>query len=322
MTNSYDTDMIGMLLGDLSFETFRQEFWNRQMNWVRGRGSEAFARCVTLSDLDHMISHLRLPLGNFDMAYEQEPLTKEAYCRDGLICPDRVFSLHREGVTIILRSAHFWLPGLNQLRCEAERAFGCPVQANVYLTPPNNQSTPPHWDTHDLFVLQILGAKLWPLFENTINPRPLSHERFVTNVDPVGKPTETLRLEAGDSLYLPRGMIHAPVSVGYSVHIALGLASLRWIDVARGLLDLSLPLDSPLREPVATFDPIQDRGDAAGRAAKALQGLFMTENLSATAAGAVWDLDKPTAAPTLGQLTRIAGLDRGAAKGEAQLVPA
>ncbi|WP_375257198.1 JmjC domain-containing protein [Citreimonas sp.] len=305
MTPMTERELETLLLGEGGFPDFWQTSWNRQRTWVRGRDPSVFASCVTLDEIDALISQTRLPLGNFDLAYDQQPLDKNVYCRDGLIVPARVYDLHREGVTIILRSAHFWLQGLDRLRRAAEGMFACPVQANVYLTPPDNQSTPAHWDTHDLFVLQIAGAKLWPLFANTGNPRPLVHERFRPGIDPVGAPTQTLRLESGDSLYLPRGEIHAPVSVGYSVHVALGVSSPRWIDVALQRLADTLPPDSPLRRPVSPEASGVDRAVDAAAAAQALRDLLDAPGLLPHAAAPARAIAEGAEAPQRGRLNSI-----------------
>ena len=39
--------------------------------------------------------------------------------------------------------------------------FSCGCQANVYFTPPRAQGFKTHHDTHDVFILQLLGSKRW-----------------------------------------------------------------------------------------------------------------------------------------------------------------
>lgn len=295
-----------LLLGEMPLDVFWDSVWNTRTHLVRARSPKAFQDCVSLEELDRLISSTRLPLGNFDMAHNQKPLDKSAYCEGGLISPRKVYELHENGVTIILRAAHYWLPGLNRLRQAAEELFGCPVQANVYLTPPDNQSTPPHWDTHDLFVLQIAGTKRWPLFANPNNPRPLEDERFRTGTDVAGGTTEVIDLSAGDCLYLPRGEIHAPVSIGYSVHVALGVCCYRWIDIVRAALQQALPPDSILREPVPPAARSGEWVEQAGLIQQAILELAGREDLASLAEAAVaLHADQP--ASVAGRLLAIAG---------------
>ncbi len=287
MENASQPNLTPMLLGKTSLETFWESIWNTRNHLVSGRDATIFSDCVTLAELDRLVSQTRLPLGNFDMAQNQKPLEKSLYCENGLISPRKVYDLHEKGATIILRAAHYWLPGLNRLREAAESVFGCGVQANVYLTPADNQSTPPHWDTHDLFVLQIAGSKRWPLFGNLNNPRPLGDERFRPGIDPVGPLTETFDLEAGDCLYLPRGEIHAPVSIGYSVHVALGVSCYRWIDIVQTALQQSLPADSILRQPVPPIGMKMDVTEQVQNVRKAMKKLASRDALAAIANAAV-----------------------------------
>ncbi|QFI68698.1 JmjC domain-containing protein [Sinorhizobium alkalisoli] len=305
--------LASLLLGDTPLETFWTENWNRCTHLVTGRGSGTFNGCVTLSELENVISNTRLPLGNFDMAHDQKPLDKSAYCENGLVSPRRVYDLHGKGVTIILRAAHYWLPGLNRLRVAAEKLFGCPVQANVYLTPPDNQSTPPHWDTHDLFVLQIAGSKRWPLFANMNNPRPLGGERFRPGVDPVGAMTQLAELSPGDCLYLPRGEIHAPVSIAYSVHVALGVSSYRWIDIVHSALQQILPPDSILREPVLPSAMSCDLPMQVRSVCKAMKQLANEKALSTIARIMVSSHGDEDVLPAPGRLREI--VERGACLG-------
>ena len=63
------------------------------------------------------------------------------------------------GKTIILTAMQCrWGPVASLCRRLEER-FGCPVHTNLYLTPPGTQGFDPHYDTHEVFVLQIAGGK-------------------------------------------------------------------------------------------------------------------------------------------------------------------
>ena len=43
--------------------------------------------------------------------------------------------------------------------------FGFPVGCSAYLTPPNTQGFPPHYDDVEIIVLQVEGTKRWRLYE-------------------------------------------------------------------------------------------------------------------------------------------------------------
>ena len=139
----------------------------------------------------------------------------------------RIAGLVAEGATVVLQGLQrTWLP-LAQLCRSLERATSHAVQANAYLSPPGTPGLGRHRDTHDVLVLQVLGAKGW-------------------DVDGLG----ALELAAGDVLYLPAGTSHAATATReVSLHLTIGLlretyrsALRRVVDAASSTLDLDRPL--------------------------------------------------------------------------------
>jgi hypothetical protein len=83
--------------------------------------------------------------------------------------------------------------------------MGFPVQANVYLTPPNAAGFRKHRDDHEVLAVQIAGSKRWVLY-------------------PEDAPEVEIDLQSGDLLYLPQGLAHAAAAQNeVSIHVTLGL---------------------------------------------------------------------------------------------------
>jgi mannose-6-phosphate isomerase-like protein (cupin superfamily) len=105
------------------------------------------------------------------------------------------------------------MTGATRLR----RRSGHPCQANAYLTPPGTQGFAVHSDSHDVFVFQTAGSKLWEVH------------------GPDG--AEEVRLEPGVSMYLPTGTPHAARAQDtVSLHVTIGINQLTW----RGLVERSV----------------------------------------------------------------------------------
>ena len=203
----------------------------------------------------------------------------------GRIQPLEVARHFDDGATVIFRQLHKRVPTLARLCVALGRRFSSRVQTNVYLTPPDAQGFAPHWDTHDVFVLQISGAKRWSIYDTQVR-LPLRGQRFKPGTPP-GDVSNELELGPGSAVYLPRGLMHSARSTGQaSLHVTLGLTAFTWAEflvesvTAAALEEESLRRNLPrefAREgfPVAERERlfgeklafVQSRFDPAGRVA-------------------------------------------------------
>ncbi len=82
---------------------------------------------------------------------------------------------------------------------------------------------------HDVFVLQIEGAKRWvihePVLPDPLRDRPWTdHRAAVADRAAHGTPHLDTMLRPGDVLYLPRGWLHSAQAQGQvSIHLTLGV---------------------------------------------------------------------------------------------------
>ena len=141
----------------------------------------------------------------------------------------------RGGATLILDAVNELHPPLRRL-CEGMAAeFRAYSQTNLYACWGESQGFEVHWDDHDVFVVQVEGAKRWDLYGLT-RPAPLRREREPAP-RPAGPPEQVV-LEAGDLLYLPRGYWHAAVGLGEpSLHLTIGLSRKTGADLLHWLAD-------------------------------------------------------------------------------------
>src|SRR5437764_804485 len=145
--------------------------------------------------------------------------------------PIRATRLFRQGATIIFTHLHQRLPSLGRL-CEGlGRRFASRMQTNIYLTPPSAQGFAPHWDTHDVFILQVAGTKRWSIYDTKV-PLPLRGQHFDRTLHEPGPVSMEFDLGPGDVCYIPRGAIHSAVSsTDTSLHITTGLIAYTWTDL-------------------------------------------------------------------------------------------
>lgn len=155
---------------------------------------------------------------------------------DGIANKEKVFARFYQGYTIILTSHERHSQGIFRLRHIAERAFHARVQSNIYITPRHSQGFNPHWDNHDVFILQFEGTKEWTVYDCR-TPPPNKTQLFDgawTRVEPTMKAT----LQPGDLLYLPKGFVHeARSGETVSGHVTLGITAYTYADLLRLVLN-------------------------------------------------------------------------------------
>ena len=81
----------------------------------------------------------------------------------------KVYQLFQEGSTIALAFLDTVVPALTLFCRTLENELCHPCQTNVYLTPPGAQGAKPHYDTHDVFVLQVEGSKKWTIYGTPVD---------------------------------------------------------------------------------------------------------------------------------------------------------
>lgn len=143
---------------------------------------------------------------------------------DGSLDLVRIRNDFAEGYTIVLDGVERHVRTVASLARSIEVELNFPTQVNAYITPPASQGLAPHYDDHDVLVLQISGSKIWHVYDgDDVAPHELRREEKAVPLDSLGMPVD-FRLQAGDVLYLPRGRVHdAETTSELSVHLTVGI---------------------------------------------------------------------------------------------------
>jgi ribosomal protein L16 Arg81 hydroxylase len=223
---------------------FFSTYWEQKHCLLKRGQPHWYDSLITAADLENIIS-------NSDARYPAIRLAKgggyfpaEAYTRNVkhgdesfLGVPDlkRIADEYRHGATVALPALHrSWKP-LGLLCDRLQTEFDHPAHANVYLTPGNAAGFTPHYDIHEVFVLQIAGRKRWSLYAPVID-LPYRTQPFTPRAYSGEAPMATLDLEAGDLLYLPRGVLHSTTTAdSFSAHVTIGISVFTWVDLLKEL---------------------------------------------------------------------------------------
>jgi len=144
------------------------------------------------------------------------------------VSDDRLVRLFADGSTLVLQALHRFWPPIIEFCQRLAAELGHPVQANAYITPPQNQGFSAHYDVHDVFVVQIDGEKQWqihrPILDSPLRDQPWNDRKAAVQQQAQEPALMEARLRPGDCLYLPRGYLHAATALGgVSTHLTLGV---------------------------------------------------------------------------------------------------
>jgi hypothetical protein len=273
---------------------------------------------LSVADLDAFLRTAGAAVPRVSMADSGQQgsaaVPEEAYAGpDGRVDLPRLLARFDAGATLVVSQFHEIHPPLARFCRGLEKAFLHAVQANIYLTPPGARGFRVHYDTHDVLVLQIAGAKDWRLWDRLPVAAPTRRTPHERRHQAPEEPPHEVRLRPGDALYVPRGVLHdaqADAAGEASLHATIGLLEPSWAEAMRALVD-QLELEEPaLRASFPTWrlaDPLGTE-PLVPRAAPLAALLARPEAVERMA---LWALDRLAAdrlaLPGRGLLTRPPG---------------
>ncbi|WP_053084176.1 cupin domain-containing protein, partial [Nostocoides australiense] len=221
----------------VSFDDFADKHWGTAPLLSRADDlPSGFADLFSNDAVDELISRRGLRTPFLRVAKDGSTLADAEFTRAGgvgagvtdQLSDDRLLDLFAGGSTLVLQALHRTWPPIIDFTGQLSTDLGHPVQVNSYTTPAQNTGFSSHYDVHDVFVLQIAGAKRWqirePILTTPLRSQPWDQRRAQVEAASTGIPLLEVTLEPGDCLYLPRGYLHAATALGeISTHLTIGV---------------------------------------------------------------------------------------------------
>ena len=304
-----DRDWYAWLVDPLPTMEFENDYYEQRLLHIRRKASAYYAGLLSVSDLDIVLGTHSAGHRDIKLVRDDGDVASREYLNDaGRVQPLEVARHFDNGSTVIFNQLHARLPTLARLCAALGSRFSSRVQANVYLTPPDSQGFAPHWDVHDVFVLQISGTKRWSIYDTKVR-LPLRGQRFEPGTPP-GDLSDEFELGPGSALYLPRGLMHSARSTGQaSLHVTLGLTAFTWAEflvesvTAAALEEESLRRNLP-REFAREGFPASERERLFSQKLELLQSRFDPEVVWRRFRDEVLATDVPLFTDLLGQRLR------------------
>ncbi|WP_082601408.1 JmjC domain-containing protein [Achromobacter sp. Root83] len=159
------------------------------------------------------------------------------------LLPDRVRIYLEEGASLVLNRLERRSTYFAEICRELSEFANEKIVANGYLAFGGSGTFGRHWDTHDVFIVQLQGKKHWKIYEPSYElPLPKQRSTNYKSYCPCDPVIDRV-LEEGDVLYLPRGWWHEaiPIPKQASFHIAAGIHTTKVVDYFEWLCLQILP---------------------------------------------------------------------------------
>jgi ribosomal protein L16 Arg81 hydroxylase len=230
------------LISPLQMDVFLSEYWEQHPLIISRKRSDYYSSLFSIQALESIVSgkcNDVSSIGVFNKSQLYFQLSTDRNSNDDYNI-NEVYNAYAQGNTISLNNLQFNCQPLSELCRNLELFFNYSANISCYLTPKKSQGVLPHYDTHDVFILQIDGAKLWRIYDSFMS-LPLEEHRKPVSPEEIGHPIHEIRLAAGDLLYIPRGYVHeALTSEDSSLHLTVGIHPFKLAD----LVDIAIALAS------------------------------------------------------------------------------
>jgi lysine-specific demethylase/histidyl-hydroxylase NO66 len=304
---------LAWLLQPLAVEPFLGEIWGARHYHVKRRCPGYFDDLLSgQSAVDELLELFRPEPAAVRLVEGNEKKRGPVAYRlaDDTLDLVRVLNDFADGYTIVLDGVERYVRPIALLCKSIEAELNFPTQVNAYLSPPESQGLAPHYDAHDVLILQIQGSKIWHLYDVDVPPHEMERRE---PVDAAGFPVPTdLCVEVGDALYLPRGRVHAAETNSEpSIHLAVGIHAPTVLTLLiRALHSLSFQDDRiHTRLPLRYLDDADARA-SLGALVRDAVGTVEAPSVIAESLGALGDaLVRRGQSPPVGEVSNTIGID-------------
>lgn len=225
---------IDSLLGGLSQNSFFEKFWEESPFYLKRDTPNFYQSVLDMEQMGDILSAKRLLSNDLRIYKNGKKIPFNMFSKANLEADkSAVLNEFRAGATLVFENiARHHLP-LAMLLVKLENEYHVNMRANAYLTPQGSRGFNDHYDTQDVFILQIVGGKTWRISNNPIKlPTDSTFASARQDMVDQAKLLEVRTLQPGDLLYLPRGFVHSASACNTcSLHITISMRGKTGVDL-------------------------------------------------------------------------------------------
>lgn len=225
---------LASLLSPYDVNKFLTEYWTQKALFISGGGIKKFENLFSWDKLTYILNFHELNDSSLTLIKEGKILRTFS---NQLNEKNSIIKSLQKGATLKLDNIHKKTPEIDELVANLKQDMpNCEMHVNTYCSWPDKQGFDYHYDTYEVFVLQIEGKKEWYVFPDTYIKYPVQYTISASSIFTLGEPYLTRVLNPGDLLYIPRGHLHYAVACEEpSLHLTLGIRCPTGIDFLQWL---------------------------------------------------------------------------------------
>lgn len=224
----------------ISAVEFKRDFQERQPLVIKDAVNTAK---ISWSAINDIVSRCDPQSENFRVTSPMGNIPKERYVQTYFHVGDvrrklnkpALYELMRGGATLVANHIYDE-PEFNDYAKDVAQFTGRQTVTSAYVAFGKTDSYREHWDSRDVFALQLKGRKRWVVYEPSFNaPLYMHQSKFIEEKYPCpSEPCLDFVLEEGDVFYIPRGWWHNVTPLAEpTVHLAIGTFPAFAIDYAK-----------------------------------------------------------------------------------------
>ncbi|GAA3522333.1 hypothetical protein GCM10022393_41090 [Aquimarina addita] len=251
LTKKQEIENFADLIYPFEKNVFAKDFWGKQTLHIQRESPEYYNSLLTIENLDEILDHSRPKGWSLRVVKNQVPINPSKYeNEDGSLNLNQIYAAYADGHTIVIHEVQrYWKP-IQRLCQSLQKEFNFRTLGELFLTPKNQKALSPHYDAHDVFVVQLQGTKHWTLYDEEYQTPLVDSFQPVFDRNQLKNKREIM-LKAGDVLFIPRGVPHEAMTMDESsLHLSIGVHPFQWVDLLMISLSQVAQNDVEFRQPL------------------------------------------------------------------------
>lgn len=170
--------------------------------------------------LTQLLAAAPWPLSGVQVTRDGHTLPPVFYAAGDHVDPARLLKILDAGGSLVIRRLQSLVPEIRALVADIRDTMQERINVAFVVTTGAGAALPLHYDTADVLVVQLEGAKRWLVFDDAM-PNPVRGMQLDLT-QPEGRIVFDAELQAGERLFVPAGQAHRCLNGnGRSLHVAV-----------------------------------------------------------------------------------------------------